>query len=155
MALWQFSLTFLSSCHAKYRNLDAIRLPTEQLEGLPLGLTARDAERLAAGFSILLPEREPWAAGMRVWGDASSDDVQVFFDADGSVAVAFARFDAFRMSIPVIEGVCSLARGVDCVFVTDDGAIIRPRNENVIRALIRSPAMVFAQDPQHFHEGLH
>jgi hypothetical protein len=133
----------------------AIWLPIEQLEGLPLGLTASDAARLAAGFSILLPEREPWAPGMRLWGDASSDDVQVFFDADGGLAVAVARFDAFRMSIPVIEGVCSLARSVDCVFATDEGAIIRPRNENVIRALMQSPAMVFAQDPQHFHEGLH
>jgi hypothetical protein len=135
--------------------VDVIRLPIEQLECLPLGLTASDAARLAAGFSALLPEREPWAAGMRVWGDASSDDVQVFFDADGRIAEAFARFDAFRMSTPVIEGVCSLARGVDCVFATDEGAIIRPRHENVLRALIRSPAMVFAQNPQHFNEGLH
>jgi hypothetical protein len=152
MALWQFSLTFVSSCHAKVGSVDAIRLPVEELEGVQLCLTASDAERLAAGFALLLPERVPWAAGMRVWGDASSDDVQVFFGADGGVAVAVARFDAFRISIPIIEGVCSLARSVDCVFATDDGAIIRPWSENVIRALMQSSAMAFVQNPWRFRE---
>jgi hypothetical protein len=154
VALWQFSLTFVASCHARVGNVDAIRLPVEQLDSLPLGLTAREEKRLLAGLSALLPEREPWAAGMRVWGDASSD-VQVFFDADGKIAVVVARFDALHVSNPVIEAVCALARSVDCLFATDDGAIIRPRSKNVIRMLGRSPAMSFVQDPRHFREILH
>ena len=62
------------------------------------------------------------------------------------------RFDAADISLPLIGGVCDVARHFDCVFATPEGAIIQPSREAVVRTVLQSDAAHFVREPQGFIE---
>jgi hypothetical protein len=128
--------------------MDAIRLPADWWERATIDLTDSTTERLITGLDALLSEQYAFAGAVRIWGHDQFDEVQVLFGDDGHAEAAAIRLDPFSSSIPLIEGLCWLARDLDCVFLTDDAAVIRPTCESVVRAMLNSPAARFVRDPE-------
>lgn len=113
-----------------------------------MDLTATAAERLTVGLNALLAEQYSYTRAVRIWGDDQFDEVQVLLGEDGHIEAAAIRLDPITSSIPLIEGLCGLARDLDCLFLTDDAVVIRPMCESVVRAMLNSPAARFIRDPE-------
>lgn len=124
----------------------------EQLDAIRLEIPPDKLPNLFNGLSELLPEKRSWATSLRIWGNEKSHDVQVWSDGPTIESVQF-RLDANNLSVSLMTGICDLARSMDCVFVTAEGAIIQPTSEAMVREMMRSPAMQFVQDPQGFLEA--
>ncbi len=124
----------------------------EQLGGVRLEIPPDKLPVLFERLSELLSEKKSWSPSLRIWGDEKSHDVQVWSDGRTIESVQF-RLDANKLSVPLMTGICDLARAMDCVFVTAEGAIIQPTSEAMVREMMRSPAMQFVQDPEGFLEA--
>lgn len=146
MALWQFALDLIPVSAARVSGVEAIRLD-DGLRDVPL-LSFSNAQiaDLTGHLSILLPESQSWNSSLRIWGNEKSDDVQVWFEGSAVEFVQF-RLDVSNLSFRFVGGICELARQFGCLLAARDGAIIQPRVEPVVKAVLRSPAMKFVQDP--------
>lgn len=124
----------------------------EQLDAIRLEILPDKLPSLLEGLSELLSVKRSWSPGLRIWGDEKSHDVQVWSDGQAIEAVQF-RLDANKLSVSLMTGICDLARSLDCVLATAEGAIIQPTSEAIVREMMRSPAMQFVQDPEGFLEA--
>ncbi len=88
---------------------------------------------------------------MRIWGDEKSDDVQAWFDED-TVETVTIRLDARNLRLPLVSGLCAIARDFGWLLTTSQGMVLRPTAEAVLRAALRSPAQRFVNDPDGFLE---
>lgn len=121
----------------------------EQLDDIDLRFSDADTEVLFARLGALLPEKKSWSASLRIWGDEKTDDIQVGFDGLAIEDVQF-RLNVGDLCLPLIGGICDLARHFDCILASRDGAIIQPSREAVVRTIMQSRAMQFVRDPQRF-----
>ncbi len=151
MAVWQFVINLIPASAARIAGVNATRMNREQLGEVVLALPITEADVLFAKLDILLPEKPRSYTGLRVWGDEPADDIQVSFD-EQYIEEIQVRFDVADISLPLIGGVCDVARHLDCVFATPEGAIIQPSREAVIRTVLQSDAAHFVQDPRGFIE---
>ncbi len=151
MAVWQFVINLIPASAARIAGVNATRMNREQLGEVVLALPITEADVLFAKLDILLPEKPRSYTGLRVWGDEPADDIQVSFD-EQYIEEIQVRFDVADISLPLIGGVCDVARHLDCVFATPEGAIIQPSREAVIRTVFQSDAAHFVQDPRGFIE---
>jgi hypothetical protein len=125
-------------------------LPPERLDEIRLNLSASEETQFFATLAKLLPERSGWTTAICFYGDEKSNDAHVLFDGSAISTVQF-RLDAGDLSLALIEGMCELARHLDCVFVGRiDGTVIKPRHEAVLRAVLQSRASRFVDDPEKF-----
>lgn len=123
----------------------------QQLDELSLAFSNADAKILFARFDMLLLEKKSWSNGLRIWGDEQTDDIQVGFDGQQIEDIRF-RLNVADLSLPLIGGICDLARQFDCLLATPDGAIIQPSREAVARVIMQSRAMQYVRDPKRFLE---
>ena len=151
MAVWQFVINLIFASAARIAGVNAARMNRAQLGEVVLSLPIAEADVLFAKLDMLLPEQPRSYTGLRVWGDEPADDIQVSFD-EQFIKEIQVRFDVADLSLPLIGGVCDLARHFDCVFATPEGAIIQPSREAVIRTVLQSDAAHFVQDPRGFIE---
>jgi len=119
----------------------------EQLDEIDLGFSNFDAEVLFARLGRLLPEKKSWSARLRIWGDEKTDDIQVGFDGHTIEDIQF-RLNVADLRLPLVGGICDLARHFDCILATQDGAIVQPNRESVVRTIMQSRAVQFVRDPQ-------
>lgn len=151
MAVWQFVIDLIPASSARVAGVTAARMSREQLDEIDLRFSDADAEVLFARLGTLLPEKKSWSASLRIWGDEKTDDIQVGFDGHAIEDVQF-RLNVADLCLPLVGGICALARDFDCSLATRDGAIIQPNREAVVRAIMQSRAMQFVRDPQRFLE---
>lgn len=152
MALWQITLDPIPATSAQVGGMAAIRLTREQLDAITLPVAIIEQDRLFEELGHLLPEKSGWSNDMRIWGDETSHDVQVYFDA-GEIECLQVRIDVTKPSIALVSGLCELARSRRWVFATRDGKIVQPSTEAVIRAILQSDASRFVADPKAFLEA--
>ena len=152
MALWQFTLDFIPSYAARFRDVEAIRMTREQLDAIKLDISAEKQPRLFQTLSALLPEKKSWAPDLRIWGDEKSHDVQIWFEGDRIEGIQL-RLNVASPLFQLVSGMSGIARDLQCVFASRDGAIIQPSAEAVARAVMQSPAMRFVRDPQGYIEA--
>ena len=149
MALWQFTLDLIPSSAAKVNGVDAIQMTREQLDEIEPEIPTQKKASLFQRLDALLSEKEPWSPDLRIWGDEKSHDVQIWLEG-GRIESFQLRLDVANPSFPIIDGMCSLARDLQCVFAAREGAIIQPSAEAIARAVMQSPAMRFVRDPEGF-----
>src|SRR4051812_18942740 len=125
MAVWQFVIDLIPASSARLSGVAAARMTREQLDEIDLGFSNADAEELFARLSTLLPEKKSWSTRLRIWGDEETDDIQVGFDGHTIEDIQF-RLNVADLSLPLVGGICGLARQFICVLATRDGAIIQP-----------------------------
>lgn len=123
----------------------------EQLDEICLDFSSADAEALSARLGTLLVEKKPWSSDLRIWGDEGTDDIQVWFDGPNIESIQF-RLNVAELSLPLVGGICDLARHFDCILATREGAIVQPNREAVVRTIMQSRAMQYVRDPQRFLE---
>lgn len=85
-----------------------------------------------------------------VWRNTRASDVQFRRDECGS-DVMHIRIDAKTFSTNLIGAMCDIATRFDWVFVTEAGAVLHPRQETVLRALLS--ASVRRRYRQHHRRG--
>jgi hypothetical protein len=146
MALWQFAFDLIPASAARVSDVTAIRLDDSLRDVSLLNFSNAEIADLIAHLSTLLPEAQSWNSSLRIWGNEKSNDIQVWFQNSAVEFVQF-RLDASTLSLRLVGGICELARRFGCLLVARDGAIIQPRIEPVVKAVLRSPAMKFVQDP--------
>lgn len=151
MAVWQFVINLIPASAAPIAGVNAARMSRAQLDEVVLALPFAEADILFAKLDMLLPEKPRSYTCLRVWGDEPADDIQVSFD-EQYIEEIQVRFDVAHISLPLIGGVCNVARHFDYVFATPEGAIIQPSREAVIRTVLQSDAAHFVQDPPSFIE---
>lgn len=151
MAVWQIVLDLIPASSAHIAGVAAARMRREQLDEIRPGFSDADAEVLFTRLGTLLPEKKSWSTSLRIWGDEKTDDFQVGFDGQVIEDIQF-RLDVADLSLPLVGGICELARHFDCLLATRDGAIVQPNREAVVRTIMQSRAMQFVRDPQRFLE---
>ena len=104
-------------------------------------------QKLFGWLDALLPAKEAWSKNLRIWGDETTQDVQVWFEGERVECVQF-RINAGDLSLALISGICAIARNLSCVLASRDGAVVQPTTEAVIRAVLQSPATRFVRDPK-------
>lgn len=148
MAVWQFPLDLVSAQAARVQGLETIRLEPEQLDRITLRLSSNEETELFEMLGKLMPERKGWTNEVRFYGDEKTNDAHVSFE-DTSVGHVQFRLDANDLSLPLIGGICAIARRFDCVLVARaGGAVIQPRCEAILREVLQSGAARFVRDPE-------
>ncbi|WP_185867641.1 hypothetical protein [Sphingomonas sp. TF3] len=151
MAAWQFVIDLIPASSARVAGVTAARMSREQLDEIDLCFSNADAEVLFARLDTLLTEKKSWSASLRIWGDEKTDDIQVGFYGQAIEDIQF-RLNVGDLCLPLVGGICDLARHFDCILATRDGAIIQPNREAVVRTILQSRAMQFVRDPHRFLE---
>lgn len=151
MAAWQFVIDLIPASSARVAGVTAARMSREQLDEIDLAFSNADAEVLFAKLDSLLPEKKSWSASLRIWGDEKTDDIQVGFDGHSIDNIQF-RLNVADLGLPLVGGICDVARHFDCILATRDGAIIQPSREAVVRTIMQSRAVQFVRNPQRFLE---
>jgi len=151
MAIWQFVADLVPASAAKIADVPAARMSQDQLDEIDLDFSETETEALFAFLATLLPERASWSPTLRIWGDDKTDDIQVGLDGQTVEDVRF-RINVGDLKLPLLGGICALARQFDCCLATPDGAIIQPNREAFARMIMQSRAMRFLRDPQRFLE---
>ena len=151
MAVWQFVIDLIPASSARVDGVTAARMSREQLDEIDLAFSNTDAEVLLVQLGTLLPEKKSWSASLRIWGDEETDDIQVGFDGHLIEYIQF-RLNVADLCLPLVGGICDVARHFDCVLASRDGAIVQPNREAVVRTIMQSRAMQFVRDPQRFLE---
>jgi hypothetical protein len=149
MALWQFVFDLFPMSAATVEGAVAVRMSRDQLDAIKLNFPQATIDGIVEGVGKMLPEKKSWAPNMRIWGDEKADDVQIYFDGSTIESAQF-RLNVANLSLPLVSEACVLARTFDCVFATRKGAIIRPHNAALIRAITQSDAARFVTDPERF-----
>jgi hypothetical protein len=145
MALWQFELEPIPAAAATIDGLPAIHLDAEARDAIEIRLERIERDALVQAIGALLPAAETWSAGLLVWGSTRGTDVQLYLDDDG-IALKI-RIDAQSFTHELIEAFCDLAVEFDWVFLTDRGTVLHPNPDTVLRALLRSSARRFVENP--------
>ena len=151
MAVWQFVIDLIPASAARVAGVAAVRMSRAQLDETVLGFSAADEEVVFSKLGRLLPEKPSWSDGLRIWGDEKADDIQVSIDGQAIEGIQF-RLNVADLSLPLVGGICDLARHFDSVLATPDGAIIQPNREAVMRTMMQSQAAQYVRDPQRFLE---
>ncbi|HEU0097338.1 MAG TPA: hypothetical protein VFQ67_01055 [Allosphingosinicella sp.] len=146
MALWQFEFEPVPASRATARGAPAIHLARDILDGIELDLRPDEQQRLFDEFDGLLPEMPAWAAQMRRWGDEKRDDIQVYLESDRIVGLRI-RLDVSNISMPLVGGICRVARSFDWVFASAQGTVFPATLDAVVRAAAQSRASQFVADP--------
>lgn len=149
MAVWQFVCDLIPASAATVNGVAAVRMSGEQLDGIALNFSQSNAEAIVERVGMLLPEKRSLVAGLRVWGDEKTDDVQIAFCGAEIEQVQF-RLTVAGLSLPLVVGICALARDFDCVLAEHSGAIIRPDRDALFCAILQSDAARYVSDPQRF-----
>jgi len=149
MAVWQFVCDLIPSSAAKIDGVIAARMSREQLDGVELGFPPLATSAIFERVSMLLPEQQSWSPDLRIWGDEKTDDVQIGVRDAQIVDVQF-RLNAADLRMPLVAGICLLARDLNCVLATRGGAILRPNSESVVRAIMQSDAARYVRDPERY-----
>lgn len=79
MKLWRFALNLIPAAAARVDRIEAIRMSRELLDGFVSRIQPPKLLNLFAGLDLLVPEKVPWWGALRIWGDESSHDVQIWF----------------------------------------------------------------------------
>ncbi|ARU16837.1 hypothetical protein A9D14_12480 [Croceicoccus marinus] len=147
MALWQFVFDLVPAFAVTNAEVYVVRTDRNQLNGVKFGFALQDTNLLYARLNQLLPEKQSWADGLRIWGDERAHDIQVHFDACW-IELVQCRLDVRDPTPTLMNGVCALARDLSCVFVArDGGAVIQPCYEPLLRVMMQSRAIRFVNDP--------
>ena len=149
MAVWQFVVDLFPASAATVGGAAAARMSREQLDAIELEFTLAQAKVLLERVGALLPNKASWAPDLRTWGNEKTDDAQISFQGDAIEHAQF-RLNVPDLSMSLVQGICSLARDLDCVLATRTGVIVQPSSEAVIRAITQSDAARFVRDPERF-----
>ena len=149
MAAWQFAVNPIPASAAKIDGIDAIHLDRDARNEGGLHLPHDQQSALFDAFAALLPEQLGWSKDMRIWGSTKGNDIQVFFEGADIKCIEF-RLDVSYLALPLIDGMCALARRFDWVFLSETGAVIQPTREAVVRAAEHSLAQKFVRDPRSY-----
>ncbi len=149
MALWQFVFDVIPSSAATIDGVVAARMTRDQLDAIELNFSRPNIEAILERVGMMLPEKQSWSPELRIWGDEKTDDVQISFRGVAIENIQF-RLNVPDLSLPLIDSICTLAREIDCVLATRNGAIIRPYCETLLRAITRSNAARFVSDPERY-----
>jgi len=147
MAVWQFELQAFPANLAEIGGVPAIHLTPKMREQASLAFSLEQRRGLVRALDDLLPRHQAWSTGVMVWGNTRATDVQLYVDDDGS-AELHVRIDARSFGTELVEALCDIVRDLDLAFVTEDGAVLMPRSETVLRALASSKAHRFSEDPE-------
>jgi hypothetical protein len=149
MAAWQFDAHLLPEV--------AIQRPDGSL---PIAIARADINagdwwkgtKLPADFaerlSSVLPQGSSWSSSLQTWGQEDGDRVDLVWE-DDELADIFLRVDVRRVSYDRLDKVLRLARAYRWVLWTG-GQILRPSLGQLLRAIQRSDAFRFVQDPEGF-----
>jgi hypothetical protein len=149
MAIWQFVLDLIPAAAARIDGIIAARMSSEQLSGIELRFSQSKANSFFERVGMMLPGGRFRGSEYREWGDDAADDVQIHLE-DAAIQYVQVRLNVADIRMPLVDGICALARDFSCVFATRGGAIIRPQRELVLRAILRSDAARFVSDPDRF-----
>src|SRR4051812_18593948 len=126
MAAWQFVMDLVPASATHAAGVTAARMSQDQLDDISLNFSTSETELLLSRVAALLPEKKSWSANIRIWGDDKTDDIQVGLDGQTIEDVRF-RVNVVKLSLPLIDGICSLAHELDCRLAATEEAIIQPK----------------------------
>lgn len=149
MALWQFVCNLVPLSAARVDGMIAARMSRNQLDAVKLSFSQSAASAIFECLEQMLPEKQSWCSSLRIWGDEQTDDVQIGF-RDGEIEDVQFRLNVANLRLPLVGGVCLLARDFECVFATRGGAIFRPYSESFMRAILKSDAARYVKDPRRY-----
>lgn len=149
MALWQFVCDLIPSSAARIDGVIAARMHRDQLDCIELSFSPSTITAIFERVRMMLPEKQSWSPNIRIWGDERTDDVQIGVREAAIDDVQF-RLNVAKLRMPLVGNICALAREFECVLATRSGAIIRPYSESVVRAITRSDAARFVNDPERY-----
>lgn len=104
-------------------------------------------------FSSLLPQAASWSDRIEKWGDDDGDRIDLVRDEAGIVDV-FVRIDVRQLSKPFIGGLITVCRSLDCVLFTEQQEVIASEEAVLLRAISKSEAARFVDDPRDFLDNL-
>lgn len=149
MAVWQFVCDLIPASAATVNGVAAVRMSDEQLATIALNFSQSTTTAIIDRVGLLLPEKQSLVAGLRIWGDEKTDDVQIAFCGAEIEQVQF-RLTVAGLSLPLVVGICALARDFDCVLAEHSGAIIRPDRDALFRAVLQSDAARYVSNPRRY-----
>lgn len=154
MAVWQYIAYLIPETSlADDGTMKGLVVTPEMFEHPPLQFSVAPAEveRLISGY---LPARGSWHNDLRVWGDDSRDDVDIWYEGERIDSIR-VRLDLRHLTRDRIARVVEIARHIGCCFLEGRTFQVIPATEEALLASIRNsrPAK-FVADPHGFLTSL-
>ena len=97
-------------------------------------------------LNVFLNESTSWSEQIRNWGDEQGNCVCVILE-DNEVAEIYARVDVRSIDRAFLENLSEFSRERDCLFLTENGKLIEPEVDLLLREIVKSNAFAFVSDP--------
>lgn len=134
MAIWQISFLLVPDTvagDASQMNKDTFRRYNDGEIVMPYILPADFETRIGE----ILPKKVSWSPNLEIWGDESSDDIQIWGEK-GTVSSIDFRADIRKIDDALLIDILELAKRVSCVWVERRYLTICRMDQHQFRALI-------------------
>ena len=150
MALWQFRLILLPRrALLEQFGIVPVSISMEAAEDYHWWSDVQPPEGFERQIDSMLPRKESWSTGMRMWGQEDSNDAYVSYKDENMNAVeeiAF-RIDARAISADLTSAICTFARNLDCLLMTQEYEILAPERSVILQTVNTSIARRYVVDP--------
>ena len=104
-------------------------------------------------FASLLPKSTSWSKSIKAWGTEDGHRIELHFNKDCFFELTF-RIDLRQSLKQFLDSLLFLAKKHDYLFITEEGVLLEPTREIVLRAIQKSSAFSFVENPRSFLDQL-
>jgi hypothetical protein len=104
-------------------------------------------------FESLLPNAPSWTSAIRIWGTNDGNSIELHY-SEGRLYEVKCRIDLRDVASAFIENTVRAASRTNCLLINDEGIVLVPHVEAVVKDISRSNAFSFVADPITFLNNL-
>ena len=153
MASWQFAVSLVPLAALADDQGLPVRVTRERLRSEDWWNRRVAPPDLLARADVVLERRETWSPEVLGWGVEDGDRLDVLLSGTQILEVQ-ARIDAREVSVGFLERLLAFAEHVGAALVTEEGEIVVPDLEHLVREVRNSSAHRFVVDPTAYLENL-
>jgi hypothetical protein len=152
MAIWQFDLHLLPEAGILrlYGHIP-FAVPNDSIDHQSVWCDLPPPTDIS--FDHMLPHMKSWHPEVTQWGDGDSNRIDVARTA-GQIADILVRIDVRKDALPFVQAITQFSEQNDLLILMENGHLICPSVNRILRAIHNSPAFKFVLDPAAFLEEL-
>jgi hypothetical protein len=152
MAIWQFDLHLLPEAGIlRLYGQIPIAIPNDSID--PESLWRDLSPPANISFDHMLPHMKSWHPEIAQWGHDDSNRIDVA-RATGQIVDILVRIDVRNDALPFVQAIAQFSEQNGLLILMENGHLIRPSVNQILRAIRNSPAFKYVLNPIAFLEEL-
>lgn len=150
MAIWQYQLSLFPKnvCDSIYGKKN-LNLTEDLLDTLNLWKSFNEIEQLLESLEKILPRGKAWWENMFLFGEASTNDIQIYFDWE-KINSILLRIDLREFDKKVFQWLTLWIERYQLSAFDGNEIILEPSKEAIFWSIAKSQAFKFLKNPDKF-----